>query len=161
MALTNTQGLVDRAMGSSNEQEYQNLSKGTDTSGLLNQGDNLNQNLSFGDNALSSAIRSKYSKPFQVQQQGLQNKMQLDAKNTHFEKLLTAQQMASQEVQLNFQKEMIKYKQKMAKRQQRQQLVGSVLGLTGAVAGGVMGGPAGAVGGSAAGGAAGQAVAGG
>jgi len=151
MGLTNTQGLVDRANASTPDKEYQSLSQGTDTSGLLNQSDNMNQNLSFGDQALSTAIRGKYSKPFQVQQQGMQNKMKLDARNEHFEKVRVAHELASQEAQTNFQKELIKYKQKQQKRAQRQQLVGSVLGIVGGVAGGIMGGPAGAKGGMAGG----------
>lgn len=155
-----TEGLINQGLTSTPEKEYQNLSQGTDTSGLLTQPDNFNQGLSFGDQALSSAIRGKYSRPFQLDQSRLQNKMKLDARNEHFQKILTAHTLANQEAQTNFQKEMIKYKQKMAKRQQRQQIVGSVLGLTGAVAGGIMGGPAGATGGLAAGGMAGQSAGG-
>lgn len=151
-----TEGLIQAGLNSNPEQEQQALSAGVhDSAGLLNQSDNMNSGLSYGDQALSSAIRNKYSTPFRMQQQGLDNRIKLDARNAHFEKMLTAHQLASQEAQLNFQKELIKYKQKMAKRQQRQQLVGQTLGLVGAIAGGAMGGPAGAGGGMAAGGAAG------
>ena len=154
-----TEGLIQAGLNSTPEKEYQTISQRTnDSRGLLNQGDNLNQGLNYGDEALSSAIRSKYSKPYNTQMSGMENKMRLDARNAHFARLQTAHQLANEEAKINFQKEMIKYKQKMAKRQQRQQLVGSVLGLTGAVAGGVIGGSAGAAGGSMAGGAAGQAL---
>ncbi len=153
-----TESLIKQGFESTPDKAYGQLSAGTDTSGLLSQSDNMNQGLSFGDQGLSQAIRSRYSRPFQAQQSGLQNKMKLDARNEHFEKIRVAHELANQEAQTNFQKEMIKYKQKMAKRAQRQQIVGSVLGLTGGVIGGMMGGPAGAAGGMAAGGAASQAV---
>ena len=150
-----TEGLINQGMTSTPDQEMSTLSKGTDTSGLLNSPETFNQGLGYGDQALSSAIRNKYSEPFRTQQSGLQNKMKLDSRNVHFEKMRVAHQLANDEAQANFQKSMIKYKQKMAKRAQRQQLVGQVLGLVGGVAGGAMGGPAGAMGGQAAGNAAG------
>lgn len=155
-----TEGLIKQGMDSTPEQAYQGMAQGTDTSGLLNQSDNTNQNLSFGDQALSSAIRGKYSKPFQVQQQGLQNKMKLDARNEHFEKIRVAHELANEEANLNFQKELIKYKQKQQKRAQRQAVIGSVLGLVGGIAGGVFtgGNPAGVGAGMAAGQGAGNAA---
>ena len=140
-----TEGLIKSGLDSTAEKEYQNLSQGTDYSGLINKQDNTNQSLSFGDQAMSSAIRAKYSRPFQTQQQGMQNKMQLDARNVHFEKMRVAHQMANEEANLNFQKELIKYKQKKMKQAQRSQLIGSVLGLVGGVVGGIYGGPGGAV----------------
>lgn len=146
-----TQGLINEGMTSTPEKEYQALSQGTDTSGLLNQPDNFNQGLGYGYEAMSQAIRSKYSQPYQIQMQGMQNKMQLDARNAHFQKVLTAHHLASEEASMNFQKEMIKYKQKVAKRAQRQQLIGSVLGLAGGIVGSVYGGPAGGMAGQAAG----------
>lgn len=155
-----TEGLIKAGMESTPEQAYGSISQGTrDSAGLLSGPETFNQGLSFGDQALSSAIRSKYSKPYNLKMQGLENKMRLDARNAHQAKLETAHQLASQEAELNFQKEMIKYKKKMARRQQRQQLVGSVLGIVGGVAGGIMGGPAGAMGGAGAGQAGGQALA--
>lgn len=153
-----TEGLIRQGMESTPEQEYSRISQGVDDSrGLLTQQDNTNQGLAYGDEALSSAIRGKMSKGYNVARSGLENKMKLDARNEHQAKLMTAHQMANEEANLNFQKEMIKYKQKKMKQAQRQQLIGQVLGLTGAVVGGVYGGPAGA----AAGGAAGNMVGGG
>lgn len=147
-----TEGLIKQGMESTPDQAYGSIAQGTkDSAGLLSGPETFNQGLSFGDQALSSAIRSKYSKPYNVKMQGLENKMRLDARNAHQAKLETAHQLASEEAQMNFQKEMIKYKKKMAKRQMRQQLVGSVLGIGATVAGGAMGGPAGAAGGSAVG----------
>lgn len=147
-----TEGLIKSGLNSTPEQEVANFSQGTDTSGLLNQDSGMNQNLSFGDQALSSAIKGKYSRPFQVQQQGLQNSIKLDARNAHFEKMLTAHHLANEEANLNFQKEMIKYKQKQAKKAQRGAVIGQVLGLTGAIVGTVYGGgPAGGMAGGAAG----------
>ena len=154
-----TEGLIKSGLNSSADQAYGELSSGVgDSAGLLTQPDNFNSNIAYGDQAMSSAIRNKYSKPFQVQQQGMENKMKLDARNVHFQKMLTAQQLASEEVKLNFQKEMIKYKQKMAKRAQRNQIIGQVLGIGGAVAGGAMAGPGGAIAGNQAGQAAGGAA---
>lgn len=150
------EGLIQAGLNSTPEQEVANYSQGTDTSGLLNQDSGMNQSLSFGDQALSSAIKGKYSKPFQVQQQGLQNKIKLDARNAHFEKMLTAHHLANEEANLNFQKEMIKYKQKQAKKAQRGAVIGQVLGLTGAIVGGIYGGPVGSAAGGAAGNEAGQ-----
>lgn len=151
-----TEGLIKSGLNSTPDQEYGNFSQGTDTSGLLNQDSGMNQSLSYGDQALSSAIKGKYSRPFQVQQQGLQNKMKIDARNAHFEKVLTAHHLANEEANLNFQKELIKYKQKKQKQAQRGAVIGQVLGLTGAIVGGIYGGPAGAAAGGAAGSAGGQ-----
>lgn len=152
-----TEGLIKQGMTSTPEQEYGQLSQGVGESrGLLNQDANnsFNSGMAYGDQALSSAIRSKYSKPFNVQSSGLDNKMKLDARNAHFEKVKTAHHLANEEANMNFQKELIKYKQKQQKRAQRGQLAGQVLGLVGGVVGGIYGGPAG----GAAGGAAGQSV---
>lgn len=147
-----TEGLINQGLNSSSDKAYQDLSQGTsDSAGLLNQSDNTNQGLAYGDQALSSAIKGKYSKPFQVQQQGLQNKMHLDARNVHFERLLTAHNMAAEEANMNFQKELVKYKQKQQKKAQRGAIVGQVLGLVGGVVGGIYGGPGGAAGGMAGG----------
>lgn len=148
-----TEGLINQGMQSTPEQSYGQLSQGVgDSRGLLNQQDNFNQGMAYGDQALSSAIRSKYSKPYNVQMSGLDNKMKLDARNAHFEKIRTAHQMANEEANLNFQKELIKYKQKKQKQAQRSALIGQTLGIVGAAVGGAYGGPAGA----AAGGGAGQ-----
>ncbi len=150
-----TQGLIQQGFDSTPDQAYGELSRGVgDSRGLLNQPDNFNQGLSYGNDAMSSAIRSKYSRPFEVQQSGLENKMKLDARNVHFKKLETAHQLANEEANMNFQKELIKYEQKKQKRAQRGALIGQVLGLVGGVVGGVYGGPAG----SAVGGTAGQSV---
>lgn len=153
-----TEGLIKKGMDSTADKEYQNISQGTDTSGLLNGGSGFNDGLNFGNDAMTQAIRQKYSKPFQVQQQGLQNKMKLDARNEHFTKIHTAHQLANEEANLNFQKEMIKYKQKMQKKAMRGQIISTVLSLGGAVAGGVVGGPVGAMAGYGGGAMAGQAI---
>ncbi len=149
-----TEGLIKQGMESTPEKEYASLSQGTDYSGLLNQPDTFNQGLSYGDQGMSDAIKQKYSRPFNVQQQGMQNKMKLDARNEHFAKIKMAHDLAGQEANTNFQKEMVKYKQKQAKQQQRTAIIGSVLGLVGSVVGGIYGGPGGASAGGAAGNAA-------
>ena len=137
-----TEGLINQGMTSTPEQSYQSFSEGTDTSGLLNRSDNFDQGMGF--NPMSEAIKQKYSRPFQLNQDKLQNKMKLDARNEHFAKIEMAHNLASQEASTNFQKELLKYKQKQQKRAQRQAIIGSVLGLGGGIAGAAMGGPAGA-----------------
>jgi hypothetical protein len=130
-----TQRIIDDGMNSTVEKEHGMLSQGSDTSGLLGQNDNFNSGLGYGDNAMSSAIRNKYSQGYNTQMSGMGNKMQLDARNAHSQKILTAHNMASEEANLNMQKEMIKYKQKQMKKAQRGQIVGNVLGLVGSFLG--------------------------
>jgi hypothetical protein len=152
-----TQGLINQGLNSTADQSYQSISQGTEQSGLLNQPDNSE---GLGMAPMSEAIRSKYSKPFHMQQQRQQQKMKLDARNEHFAKVEMAHQLANEEANLNFQKELIKYKQKQAKRAQRMAVINSVLQLGGMVAGTVAGGPgAGTMAGGAAGTMAGQQLA--
>lgn len=147
-----TEGLIKQGFESTPDQAYGQLSQGVgDSKGLLTQDDNFNQGLSYGDQALTSAIRSKFSKPHNIQMSGMENKMKLDARNAHFAKIQTAHQLANEEANLNFQKELIKYKQKKQKQAQRSALIGQTLGLVGGVVGGIYGGPAGAAGGMAGG----------
>ena len=150
-----TEGLINQGMNSTSDKEFANISQGTnDSRGLLTQPDNFSSGLA--SDPMSEAIRGKYSRNYNIHQSGLQNKMKVDARNSHFEKVRVAHELANEEAQINFQKEMTKYKQKMAKRQQRQALIGQTLGLVGGVVGGIYGGPAGAAGGSTAGQAAGS-----
>lgn len=144
-----TEGLIQQGLTSTPEDEYKAISQGVDDyKGLLTKPDSFNKDAAYGNEAMSNAIRSKYSKPYQVQMQGLDNKLKLDARNAHFEKIRTAHQLANEEANLNFQKEVIKWKKKQAKQAQRQALAGSVLGLVGGVVGTAYGGAAGGAAGS-------------
>jgi hypothetical protein len=139
-----SQGLIDNAMSNSPEKEYQAISKGVDSSrGLVRSDDQFNSALSM-KNPQSDAIRQKYMGEFDLKMGGLKNQMSLDAKNASFNKLAVATEAAAQEAQLNFQKEVMKYRQRKAKQAQRMAVVGNVLGLVGMGAGAMAGGPVGA-----------------
>jgi hypothetical protein len=138
-----SQGLIDAANASTPQSEYASLSKGTNQSGLIDSGASFDNTLAYKPQ--TDAIRSKYMQGYNTQMAGLENKMSLESKNASFNKIAVATEAAAQEAQLNFQKELMKYKQKMAKRAQRMATIGTVLNVAGTAGGFAVGGPAGAV----------------
>ncbi len=131
-----------------------NYTSGTDSArGLLNRPDTFSAGLGGAPDPMQSAIRQKYAGQFERAQDHTNLDALKGAKLDHLRKLDVATQMASQEHQMNFEKEMQRKKMSQQQRMMRGQIVGQVLGIVGAVAGGVAGAPTGvgAVGGAAAG----------
>lgn len=127
--------------------------------GLLNQGGNtFNEGLSYGDKAMSSAIRGKYMGEFNRNAHKVNLNNLRNADEDHIRKLSVASELANQEVEMNRQKEILKHKMKQAKKQQRGAMIGQVLGIVGAVGGGVAGNIAAPGVGTAPGAMAGQAI---
>lgn len=127
--------------------------------GLINRPDNYNQGLSFGNQALSQAIRNKYQgQNLQPQAMALESRRM--ATESHLNKLNMASQLAADEANMNLQKEILRQKKKQAQRAARGQVLGAVLGIGGAIAGGAVtgGNAAGIMAGASAGQGVGQAM---
>lgn len=164
------QALGSEARNETAESMAKQYGGGTENArGLLNQGGNsFNSGLSYGDKAMSSAIRGKYMGDFNRNAHKVNLNNLRNADEDHIRKLSVASELANQEVEMNRQKEILKHKMKQAKKQQRGALIGSVLGIVGGVAGGVAGSMAapgvgtgaGAMAGSALGSGLGQAIGG-
>jgi hypothetical protein len=105
----------------------------------------MNQSLNYGDQALSSAIRNKYMGRYSQGERRLAQTMRSAGQDDYLKKLQVTADMASQEHQMNLQKEILRQKKAQAKKAARGQVLGTVLGITGAVAGGFVGGGAGAM----------------
>lgn len=158
----NAQSFAQEARTESAAGRAANYSGGTDVArGLLNRPDHFSQSLGGGDPAMSAAIRSKYAGNFERSANRLNFDNVKNANADHLKKLEVATQMANEEHQMNFQKEMMRKKAAQAKAAMRGQLVGSVLGIVGGAAGaGMGGGPAGMAGGQALGQGVGTAIGG-
>ncbi len=128
--------------------------------GLLNSHDNFNNGLSYGDQATSAAIKSRYL----PQQNQAANQLKIDTmKNAdadHIRNLQTATAAAGQEVELNKQKALLKWKIDQADKKARGAILGTTLGIVGGVVAGVYTGGTGAAAGYAAGQGIGQAAGG-
>lgn len=122
--------------------------------GLLNAPENFNASLGYGDKATTAAIRSRYSMPYQREENQLKLDNLKNAQSDHLRSLQVASQAAGQEVENNKQKAILKWKIDQANKKARGAVLGSILGIVGGVAGGVLGsgaGPAGTVAGAGAG----------
>ncbi len=126
--------------------------------GLLNSHDNFNNGLSFGDQATTAAIKSRYDKQYQQSESGLKLDMIKGAQADHVRNLQVATQAAGQEVAMNKEKAILKWKQEQAAKKARGQVIGTTLGIVGGVVGAIYGGPAGAGAGYALGSGVGSAV---
>ncbi len=126
--------------------------------GLLNAPNHTNNALSYGDQATSAAIKSRYDQKYTQQENGLKLDVMKNAQSDHLRNLQSATQMASQEVEQNRQKALLKWKIDQANKKARGEILGTTLGIVGGVVGGIYGGPAGAMGGYAAGQGVGQAA---
>lgn len=160
-------GLTDDFVKEAGQSDYGQLknqySAQGEAQGLINKPDNYSKGLSFGDQALSSAIRGKYI----GQNAPAQEKLNFDAgkmaRESHLNKLAMANQLAADEAQMNLQKEILRQKKKQAAKAARGQVLGTVLGIGGAA--GAMfatgGNPMAGMAGYQAGAGAGQAIGGG
>lgn len=146
-----------------NQQLHDQYNSGSqEARGLLTRPDGYNSGLAYGDNATTAAIKSRYMQGYNRQEKELSTENMLNANKDNIKKLQIATDMAGQEVELNKQKELLKWKIKQANKAHRGAVLGNVLGIVGAVAGGAVAAAGsfgiGTVGGAAAGYAGGQAL---
>lgn len=128
--------------------------------GLLNAPDNFNKNLSYGDAGTLGAIKSKYNQEYNQNAKQLSTKLMSQANTDQIKRLAVASQAADQEVELNRQKEFLKYQKSQANKKARGAVLGHVLGIVGGVVAGAYTAGAGAPAGFMAGEAAGNAIGG-
>lgn len=128
---------------------------------MLNVPNRFDQGLGSSNDVQMAAIRNRYMPQFDRQERQL-NLDNLKAAGTdRIRNLQVATQAASEEVQLNKQKAILKDKIEKAQRAARGAVLGHVLGIVGGVVGGIATmGTVGVAGGFAAGEAAGQAIGG-
>lgn len=143
-----TGGLVKDDMNLGADQRSANYMGGAQEAGrgLIGQDDNFSQGLGFGDQAMSAAIKSKYNAKYNLGENRLAHEMKKAGQDDQIKKLQVTSQLASEEHQMNLQKEILRRKKIQAKKAARGQIIGQVLGITGAVAGGVIGAAAGGAG---------------
>ncbi len=112
--------------------------------GLLNSHDNFNNGLSYGDAATTAAIKGRYEQKYKQSENALSLDTMTKANADHIRNLQVATNAAGQEVEMNKQKAILKWKIQQAEKKARGAVVGNVLGIVGGVVGAVYGGPAGA-----------------
>lgn len=120
----------------------QDYTSGTQSArGLLNDAGSLERSLSY-QNPTLSAIKQKYgSSEFGRESKRLRLDMFRNAQEDNLRKVQVANELASQEIEINRQKEMLRRQRKAASKAARGQLIGSALGIIGAGAGMYLGGP--------------------
>lgn len=154
-------GLINEHNATDANKVAQNYSSGiSEGRGLLNRPDNINQTLSYGNDATSNAIKSKYSQQYGLASRELSTKTMMQAHADQIQKLTVASQLADQEVQMNREKALLIDKKKQANKHARGAVLGHVLGIVGGVVAGAYTGGAAAPAGFMAGEAAGNAIGG-
>lgn len=133
---TVTQGALG-ATAESEQAAYQPQS----TRGLLADDGGFDKGL--GMDPTLAAVRGRSQRDFQHEENRLKTDVKMNSRNSYFERLGKATELAAEENRMNFAREMAKRKAKEAKKQARGAMVGSVLGLVGGVGGTMVGGPAG------------------
>ncbi len=126
--------------------------------GLLNSHDNFNNSLSFGDRATTTAIKSRYDQTYGRGESALSLESLKNAQSDHIRNLSVATQAAGQEVEMNKQKAILKWKIEQQNKKARGAILGTTLGIVGGVVAGIYSGGTGAAAGYAAGTAAGTAI---
>ncbi len=128
--------------------------------GLLNSPgtDKFNSGLSFGDQATTAAIKSRYSQQYDRGEGELKLEALKNAQSDHIRNLSVASQAAGQEVEMNKQKAILKWKIDQQNKKARGAILGTTLGIVGGVVAGVYTGGTGTAAGYAAGSAVGNAV---
>ncbi len=126
--------------------------------GLLNSSDNFNNGLSFGDKAQTQAIQSRYTQSYNRGESALSLNALKNAQTDHVRNLSVATQAAGQEVEMNRQKAILKWKIEQENKKARGAILGTTLGIVGGVVAGIYSGGTGAAAGYAAGNAAGNAI---
>lgn len=123
------------ARAGSAQSSFQNYNQGSqNASGLMNDSGSFDRGLA-SQNPEMSAIKQKYNTDFGRNQKRLSLSLMKQGEEDHLRKVQIANQMASEEMQINQQKEMLKWQRKQAKKMARAQTIGSVLGIVGAGAG--------------------------
>lgn len=154
------QGFAQEARSESAADRMNNYTGGTETARGLLARDNFSEGLGGSPNPMREAIRSKYAGQFNRAQERLNLDMTKGANADHLRKLEVAQQMAADELKMNFEKEMQRKKLARARAAARGSVVGQVLGTVAAVVAGIYTGGSGAAAGYAAGNAVGNAIGG-
>lgn len=143
---------VSHQAGMSNADVANNYNGGLSAGrGLLNTSSGFNSGLSYGDKATSDAIRSRYMPQYNLKENELRLNNMRGAQEDHLRNLQTATQAASQEVEMNKQKAMLKWKIDEQNRAARGAILGNILGIAGGIGGAAVAGPNGAAGGAMAG----------
>jgi hypothetical protein len=113
-------------------------------SGLLDQPSSFERGLGGAPASPElSAIKAKYNQEFGQSQRRLNLNVMKQGEEDNLRKIQIANQMAAEEMEINRQKELLRWQRKQAKRAARGQMIGSVLGIVGAGAGMAIGGPGG------------------
>ncbi len=110
--------------------------------GLLNAPSNFNNSMSYGDQATSAAIKSRYDQQYNRSEKAIDLQAIRGAQEDHVRNLQVASQAAGQEVELNKQKAILKWKKEQADKVARGQILGTTLGIVGGVVGAIYGGGA-------------------
>lgn len=97
--------------------------------GLLNTPNPTNSSLSYGDQATTSAIQSRYQQKYNQGEAQLKTDIMKSAESDHVRNLQVATDAAGKEVELNKQKALLKWKIDQANKKARGAVVGEVLGI--------------------------------
>lgn len=131
------------ARAGSADQSFRNYSQGNaNAAGLMNDSGGFDRGLGSSNPELS-AIKSKYGGQFGREQKRLNLNLLKQGEEDNLRKIQIANQMASEEMAINRQKELLRWQRKQAKKAARGQMIGSILGIVGAGAGMAMGGEGG------------------
>lgn len=154
-----TQNINNQALRS-NQDVANSYDSGGAGRGLLRDNGGFNDTLQFSNSAERDAISRRYMPQFERQSQRLKLDNLKGAQMDHLRNLQVATQAASEEVQLNRQKAILKDKIEKQQRAARGAVLGHVLGIVGGVVAGVYTAGTGTAAGFAAGEAAGNAIGG-
>ena len=127
--------------GNPSEQRRRML-EGTENVGALIGNRDFNRGLGFGNDAMLGAIEQRTRGDFSRSMRKFKHETTLEAYKRSADKLASASELVSQEIQLNYKAKAIKEARERAKKAARGALVGNILGIAGAVAGASTGNPA-------------------
>jgi hypothetical protein len=140
-------GIQNQTSYSNQDLANQYGSGNAQATGLLNSANpSFDRNLDYGNQALTSAIQSRYSQGFNQNMARLNTSILQNADADHLMNLNAATQAASQEVELNRQKALLAWKIDQQNKKARGQILGTTLGIVGGIGGAVAGSFAGGVG---------------
>lgn len=136
-AVDNIKAIEGRARESSDSLNRSAMFGAEDSAKLLDRGSFDNQ-LAYGNDALSHAIGSRASMKYANSMNRLKSETSLDAVNRKFNRLGQAAELVGQELQYNERVKQMRYMQSMHRKQARASALGSILGVAGAIVGGVV-----------------------
>ncbi len=153
---------INEQVGHSNQNIADSYTQGGSAAGrgLLNSPgtDKFNSGLSFGDQATTTAIKSRYNQQYDRGESALKLEALRGAQADHLRNLSVATQAAGQEVEMNKQKAILRWKIEQQNKKARGAILGTTLGIVGGVVAGYFSGGTGTAAGFAAGNAAGSAI---